>query len=417
MKITKIQALEVLDSRGNPTVQTTVWAGDLSAKASVPSGASTGVHEALELRDNDKYRFGGKGVLKACLNVEKKIFKALKGLSVADQQKIDRTMLELDGTANKAKLGANAILSVSLATARLAAKAKKIELYEYLAATYGYKVKSLPTPFFNVINGGVHADSGLDIQEFFLIPLKGNFANKLRMAAEVFHSLKSQLAIQGLATSVGDEGGFAPKLSSNEDALKQLETAIKSAKYKLGSDFALGLDAASSEFFDEKKGVYELKASNITATPANVYQIYKKWLAKYPLLALEDGCAQDDFSGWKALTQNLGDKTLLIGDDIFVTNPIRIQMGIEQKIANAVLIKVNQIGTLTETIDAIKLSQKHKYKIVFSHRSGETCDSFIADLAVATNADYIKSGAPSRGERLAKYNRLMEIEEQLTKFK
>ncbi len=415
MKITKIQALEVLDSRGNPTVQTTVWAGETSATASVPSGASTGIHEALELRDGDKHRYGGKGVLKACKNVKDKIFKAVKGVSVSDQQKIDETMLELDGTDNKVKLGANAILSVSLASARLAAKCQKLELFEYLAGIYGYQVKGLPTPFFNVINGGVHADSGLDLQEFFLIPLKGNFANKLRISAEVFHTLKSILRSKGLATSVGDEGGFAPKLSSNEDAFRQLEAAIKSAKYKLGTDFALGLDAASSEFFNEKKGVYEFKASKISATPSNVYQVYKKWLARYPLLAIEDGCAQDDFLGWKFLTQNLGDKTLLIGDDIFVTNPVRIQMGITQKIANAVLIKVNQIGTLTETIAAIKLSQKNKYKVVISHRSGETSDPFIADLAVAINAEYLKSGAPCRGERLAKYNRLLEIEDLLSK--
>jgi enolase len=334
-------------------------------------------------------------------------------LSCGEQQKIDEAMIELDGTANKAKLGANAILSVSLACARLAAKCRKMELFEYLAELYGYQIKGLPTPFFNVINGGVHADSGLDVQEFFLIPLKGDFANKLRMGAEVYHSLKSQLSSRGFSTSVGDEGGFAPKLSMNEDAFKQLEAAIKSAKYKLGADFALGLDAASSEFFNEKKGIYEFKAGKMSATSANIYQVYKKWLAKYPLLAIEDGCAQDDLLGWKFLTQNLGDKTLLIGDDIFVTNPVRIQMGITQKIANAVLIKVNQIGTLTETIAAIKLSQKNKYKIVISHRSGETSDDFIADLAVAVNAEYIKSGAPCRGERLAKYNRLLEIEKSL----
>jgi enolase len=412
-KITKIQAMEILDSRGNPTVQTSIWAGDVKATASVPSGASTGVHEALELRDNDKKRYGGKGVLKACRNVNEKIFKAVKGILAANQQKIDETMIELDGTDNKSKLGANAILSVSLASARLAAKCQKMELFHYLAKTYGYEAKRLPTPFFNVINGGKHADSGLDIQEFFIIPLKGDFATRLRMAAEVFHTLKAQLAAHGMITSVGDEGGFAPKLSSNEEAFRQLETAIKTAKYRLGKDFALGLDAAASEFFNDKKGTYELKASKISASPSNVYQVYKKWLAKYPLLAIEDGCAEDDFLGWKFLTQALGEKTLLIGDDIFVTNPARIQLGITQKIANAVLIKVNQIGTLTETLQAIKLSQKNKYKIVISHRSGETSDSFIADLAVATNADYIKSGAPSRGERLAKYNRLLEIERQL----
>ena len=403
--------MEVLDSRGNPTVQTTVWAGDVSATASVPSGASTGVHEALELRDGDKKRYGGKGVLKACKHVNEKIFKALKGMSAGDQELIDRAMLDLDGTDNKAKLGANAILSVSLATARLAAKLKNQELFEYLAVTYGYELKNLPTPFFNVINGGAHADSGLDIQEFFIIPLKGNFATKLRMGAEVFHTLKSQLAAQKLTTAVGDEGGFAPKLSSNEDALKQLETAIKTAGYKLGADFALGMDAAASEFFNTKTGTYELKASKISAKSTNIYQTNKKWLSKYPILAIEDGCAEDDFLGWKFLTQNLGSQTLLIGDDLFVTNPVRIQMGITQKIANAVLIKVNQIGTLTETLAAIKLAQKNKYKVVISHRSGETSDSFISDLAVAVNADYIKTGAPSRGERLAKYNRLLEIEE------
>ncbi len=411
MKITKIQAMEVLDSRGNPTIQTTVWAGDECAKASVPSGASTGVHEALELRDNDSKRYGGKGVLKACKNVNKKIFKVVKGISADRQEEIDNKMLSLDGTDNKRKLGANAILSVSLAVARLAAKLHHSELFSYLAQTYGYTPKTLPTPFFNVINGGAHADSGLDIQEFFIIPLKGSFATKLRMGAEVFHQLKSQLAKQGLTVAVGDEGGFAPKLiGGNETALKQLTQAIKSAKYILGRDFALGMDAAASEFFDAKKGTYEFKSSKISASPSNVYQVYKRWLSKYPLLAIEDGCAEDDFLGWKFLTQNLGNQTLLIGDDLFVTNPVRIQMGITQKIANAVLIKVNQIGTLTETLAAIKLAQKNKYKVVISHRSGETCDSFIADLAVAVGADYIKTGAPSRGERLAKYNRLLEIE-------
>ncbi len=413
-KIAKIQAMEVLDSRGNPTIQTTVWAGDICAKASVPSGASTGVHEALELRDGDPKRYGGKGVLKACKNVNEKIAKAIKGISADHQEEIDNKMLALDGTENKAKLGANAILSVSLAVARLASKVGKMELFSYLGNKYGYEPKALPTPFFNVINGGVHADSGLDIQEFFIIPLKGNFATKLRMGAEVFHTLKSQLAKQGLTVAVGDEGGFAPKLvGGNETALKQLEQAIKSAKYILGKDFALGMDAAASEFFDAKKGTYEFKSSKLSVKSSGVYQVYKKWLGKYPLLAIEDGCAEDDFLGWKFLTQNLGEKTLLIGDDLFVTNPIRIQMGITQKIANAVLIKVNQIGTLTETMAAIKLAQKNKYKVVISHRSGETCDSFIADLAVAVGAEYIKTGAPSRGERLAKYNRLLEIEQML----
>jgi enolase len=412
-KITKIQAIEILDSRGNPTVQTTIWAGDVKATASVPSGASTGVHEALELRDGDKKRYGGKGVLKACKNVNEKIFKALQGMSVSEQEKVDQVMLDLDGTENKSKLGANAILSVSLAAARLAAKLHNQELYEYLAKTYGYEVKQLPIPFFNIINGGKHADSGLDIQEFFIIPLKGTFSNRLRMATEVFHTLKEQLASKKLTTAVGDEGGFAPKLSSNEEALKQLEQAIKTAKYKFGTDFAMGMDAAASEFFDAKKGTYEFKASKISIKSSSVYQVYKKWLSKYPLIAIEDGCAEDDFLGWKFMTQELGSKTLLVGDDLFVTNPKRIQMGITQKIANAVLIKLNQIGTLTETLAAIKLAQKNNYKVVISHRSGETSDTFIADLAVGVNAEYIKTGAPSRGERVAKYNRLLEIENNL----
>ncbi len=410
MKITKIYASEVLDSRGNPTVQTTIWVGDAYATASVPSGASTGVHEALELRDGDEKRYGGLGVLKACKNVNDKISKVVVGLSATDQEVVDKAMLELDGTENKAKLGANAILSVSMAVARLGAKLQKQELFEYLSNKYGYEKKTLPTPFFNVINGGVHADSGLDIQEFFIIPLKGSFANKLRMGAEVFHILKVQLANKKLATSVGDEGGFAPKLASNEEAFKQLEQAIKTAGYKLETEFALGIDAASSEFFNSKSGTYELKASKISAKPSNIFQIYKKWMSKYPIMAIEDGCAEDDFLGWKFLTQNLGNETLLIGDDLFVTNPVRIQMGVTQKIANSVLIKLNQIGTLTETISAIKLAQKNKYKIIISHRSGETCDTFISDLAVAVNAEYIKAGAPSRGERVAKYNRLLEIE-------
>lgn len=410
MKITKIYASEVLDSRGNPTVQTTVWAGDVSAKASVPSGASTGIHEALELRDGDAKRYGGLGVLKACKNVNDKISKVVLDLSATDQEAVDKAMIELDGTDNKTKLGANSILSVSMAVARLGAKLQKQELFEYLATKYGYEKKTLPTPFFNVINGGKHADSGLDIQEFFIIPLKGSFANKLRMGTEVFHTLKTQLANKKLTTAVGDEGGFAPKLSSNEEAIKILEQAIKSAGYKLETEFALGMDAASSEFFNSKTGTYELKASKISAKPSSMYQTYKKWMAKYPIMAIEDGCAEDDFLGWKFLTQNLGSETLLIGDDLFVTNPVRIQMGITQKIANAVLIKLNQIGTLTETISAIKLAQKNKYKIVISHRSGETCDSFISDLAVAVNAEYIKAGAPSRGERVVKYNRLLEIE-------
>ncbi len=413
MKITKIQAREILDSRGNPTVETIIWAGKTSAKAAVPSGASTGVHEALELRDNDKHRYNGKGVLKACKNVNGPIFKAVKGMSVHHQEKIDEKMLQLDGTKNKSKLGANAILSVSLAVVRLASKIAGKELFEYLAKLHGYKIKSLPTPLFNVINGGRHADSGLDIQEFFIIPLKGKFSTKLRMGAEVFHALRSSLAKQKLITAVGDEGGFAPKLKSNDDAFRQLEMAIKQAGYRIGKDFVLGIDAAASEFFDAEKEIYTVAMSNKKYSPENIYRLYQTWVSKYHLAVIEDACAEDDFEGWKKLTAVLGRKALLVGDDLFVTNPGRINYGIAQNVANAVLVKVNQIGSLTETMEAIKLAQKNKYQIVVSHRSGETSDDFISDLAVAVNAQYIKTGAPSRGERVAKYNRLMEIEEEI----
>jgi len=414
MKISKIQALEVLDSRGNPTVQTTIWAGEIKATASVPSGASTGVHEALELRDGDKKRYNGKGVLKACKNVETKIFAAIKGMDVSHQEKIDNTMLELDGTENKSKLGANAILSVSMAAARLAAKCQKLELYEYLAQAYGYTPKLTSKPLFNVINGGAHAvSSGLDVQEFFIIPQSGKFSEKLRMGAEVYHCLKKLLDAKGLATGVGDEGGFAPTLGSNEAAFKYLIEAIKNAGYVFGKDFKLGTDAAASEFFDKKKSLYILKADKKSYNSSQIYKMYKAWLDKYHLELIEDGCAEDDIVGWKFLTQELGHKAVLVGDDLFVTNLVRLQMGVTQKIANSILIKVNQIGTLTETLSAIKFAQKNKYKVVVSHRSAETNDDFIADLSVAVNADYIKMGSLSRGERMAKYNRLLEIENLL----
>jgi enolase len=413
MKITKIHSREILDSRGNPTVETAVYSGDICAKASVPSGASTGIHEALELRDNDKKRYGGKGVLKACKNVNGKIFKAIKGVSVKEQEKIDKIMIELDGTENKSKLGANAILSVSLACARLAAKLEKIELYKYLANLYGYIPKNLPTPLFNVINGGAHADSGLDVQEYFIIPQKGNFSAKLRMATEVFHALKALLSSKGLTVAVGDEGGFAPKLKNNEEPFKFLETAMKSAGYKFGVDFKMGVDVASSEFFDNKTGQYIMKAPQSKFASSGMYKFYKKWLDKYSLEIIEDACEQDDFLGWKLLMQNLSKRTTVVGDDLFATNINRIQMGVQQNLANGIIIKVNQIGSLTETLRAIKLAQKNKFKIILSHRSGETPEDFISDLAVAVNAEYIKSGAPSRGERVAKYNRLLEIEEQL----
>ena len=412
--ITKIYAREILDSRGDPTVEARVWAGNLSAAASVPSGASTGVHEALELRDGDKKRYRGKGVLKACRNVNTKIAAKLKGMNAADQKKLDHAMVEIDGTENKSKLGANAILSVSLAAARLAALANGQELYEYLAETYGYKPGPIPTPLLNVINGGAHAlSSGLDVQEFFIIPQSGPFREKLRKGSEVYHALKKNLEADGFTTGLGDEGGFAPRLGSNEIVFKYLQKAITAASYTFGKDFKLGLDAAASEFFDKKKQKYVLKADKKSFAPAQLYKMYQKWYEKFHLAMIEDGAAEDDILAWKLLNQQLGKKTLIVGDDLFCTNIKRIQMGIQQNLVNTVLIKVNQIGSLTETLEAVKLSQRNGYKIVISHRSGETPDAFIADLAVAVNADFAKMGAPARGERLAKYNRLLEIEEML----
>ncbi len=412
-KISKITAREILDSRGNPTIETTVWAGKIFAVASVPSGASTGSHEAKELRDGDKKRFAGMGVKKAINNVEKKIAPLLEGINVSDQQKIDQLMIEKDGTPNKAKFGANAILSVSLAASRLAAKLSGQELYEYLAKTNGYKPGILPTPLCNVINGGVHADSGLDIQEFFVIPLKGKFSEKLQRTSKIIQRLKKRLAAHGLTVSVGDEGGFAPKLASNEKALRLLADVIKLSGFKLGKDIALGFDAAASEFFDEEKEIYRFRADQKNFKPSSVYKLYQKWVNEYHIQIIEDGCSEDDFSGWQYLTHALGSHVTLVGDDLFVTNPQRIQTGIIAGIANAVLIKVNQIGTLTETMTAIGLAKKYGYKVIISHRSGETNDDFIADLAVAVNADYIKAGSLARGERMAKYNRLLAIEEQL----
>jgi enolase len=412
-KITKIQAGEILDSRGNPTVQIIMWAGSLSATVAIPSGASTGAHEAVELRDGDKKRYRGLGVLKACRNINDKIAPVIKGINALNQEQIDELLLELDGTKNKARLGANAILAVSLAAARLAAKAEGLELYEHLSQYYGYRAKIMPVPLFNVINGGKHADSGLDIQEYFIIPQRGKFRERLRQAAEVYQTLKSNLAANRLSVGLGDEGGFAPHLKTNERALDILSQAVKDAHYKLGKDFRLGIDAAASEFFDAEKEVYRLKASKVNYKPAGIYKMYQRWIKDYHLQIIEDGCSEDDFLGWQLLTKHLGQSTILVGDDLFVTNTQRIQNGIINRIANAVLIKPNQIGTLTETINAIKLAQQHDYQVVISHRSGETGDSFIADLAVAVNAEFIKAGAPARGERLAKYNRLAEIEERL----
>lgn len=411
--ITKITAREILDSRGNPTIETTIWAGLEFAVASVPSGASTGAHEALELRDGDKKRFNGLGVRKAIRNVEVSIAKALKGKSVIDLKNIDQIMLNLDKTKNKSKLGANAILSVSLASARLASKLSNKPLYKYLANQYSFRNLSLPTPLLNVINGGVHADSGLDVQEFFIIPLRGSFADKINHSHAVIRELKKLLIRKKLSVGVGDEGGFAPKLGSNKKALRTLVSAVENAGFKLKKDFALGLDAAASEFFDAEKEIYSFKADRKHYKPASVYRLYQQWINAYGLKIIEDGCAEDDFAGWQKLTDALGGQTILVGDDLFVTDTARIESGIIAGIANAVLIKLNQIGTVTETMAAIKLAQKFGYAVVISHRSGETSDDFIADLAVAVGADYIKAGSLSRGERLAKYNRLLAIESEL----
>lgn len=414
-KISKISAREILDSRGNPTIETCVWSGQNFAVASVPSGASTGSHEAIELRDGDKARFAGLGVKKAIANVEKKIAPLLIGISVSDQQTIDQLMIDKDGTKNKSKLGANAILSVSLACSRLAAQLSNQELYQHLAKQYGYQPAKLPTPLCNVINGGVHADSGLDVQEFFVIPLKGSFADKLQRTSKIIHLLKKRLATHGYTVSVGDEGGFAPQLHSNEKALRFLADVVKLAGFKLGKDIALGMDVAATELFDAKREVYRFQADQKNFKPTSIARLYARWVQDYHIRVIEDGCSEDDFVGWQHLTDNLGAHVTLVGDDLFVTDPQRIQTGIIAGIANATLIKLNQIGTLSETIAAIQLAQKYGYKVVISHRSGETNDDFIADLAVAVNADYIKAGSLARGERLAKYNRLLEIEQNLRK--
>jgi enolase len=415
--ITKISAREILDSRGNPTVETTVWTGSerngLSATASVPSGASTGIHEALELRDNDKKRFGGLGVLKAVKNVNGPIAKSLIGKPLSDLKLIDEVLLSLDKSPNKSKLGANAILSVSLACARLSAKVARRPLYKHLASQYNFKNLALPTPLLNVINGGVHADSGLDVQEFFIIPLKGSFAEKINRSHFVIRELKKFLIQKKLSVGVGDEGGFAPKLGSNKKALRALVTAVEKSGFKIGKDFGLGIDAAASEFFDAEKETYSFRADGKHYKPSSVYKIYQQWIKTFGLQIIEDGCAEDDFVGWQKLTEQLGSQASLVGDDLFVTNTHRIEAGIIAGIANAVLIKLNQIGTLSETMSAIKLAQKYGYKVIISHRSGETSDAFIADLAVAVGADYIKAGSLNRGERLAKYNRLIEIESEL----
>lgn len=414
MKIKKITAREILDSRGNPTVEATViLSNGISATAKVPSGASTGSHEALELRDGGK-RYGGKGVLKAVKNVNEKIAKKVQGMSVFDIKKIDEVMIKLDGTKNKSKLGANAILSVSLAVARAGAMAKKQPLYKYLRNCYskeiGEKGFKMPVPTMNILNGGRHADSGLSIQEFMIIPHHRLFSERVRMGVEIFHSLAGILKGQKFSTAVGDEGGFAPKLPNNEKALQVIMQAIAAVGYKAGKDVYLGLDVAASEFYDKGSYAFEKKGKYSTD---KMIAVLDSWTKKYPLILIEDGLSEHDWDGWKKMTEKMNDYTVLVGDDLFVTNPEIFAKGIKEDAANAILIKVNQIGSLTETMETIALAKKNGYKINVSHRSGETSDTFIADLSVAVNSDFIKTGSLSRSERVEKYNRLMAIEQEL----
>lgn len=411
--IKKVSAREILDSRGNPTVEARVELSDGSVGfASVPSGASTGIHEALELRDGGK-RYLGKGVLKAVENVNAKIAKALKNQDPFSQRKIDELMLGLDGTENKSNLGANAILSVSLAMARASANSKKIPLYKYIRKTYKLPEKDwkMPQPTMNVLNGGRHADNGLSVQEFMIVPKGKGLKESVRIGAEVFHSLKEILRQKGLNTGVGDEGGFAPNLSYNEEAVKFLLKAIEKAGYKAGKDVSLAADIAASEFY--KNGKYYFSNSKRGIDGKEMIKIMEVWTRGYPFVSIEDPLSQDDWENWKIITEKLGKKISLVGDDLFVTNTKRLEKGINQKVANAILIKLNQIGSLSETIDAIYLAKQNNYKVSVSHRSGETCDTFIADLAVAVNSDFIKTGSLSRSERVEKYNRLMWIEEEV----
>jgi len=412
MRIQNIKAREVLDSRGNPTVEVDcVLEGGVHGRAIVPSGASTGEHEALELRDGDKKRYLGKGVLKAVDNVNKIIAPALVGQDATLQSRLDQLMISMDGTKNKAKLGANAILGVSMAIARAAAEAHGLPLYRYIG---GVKASVLPVPMMNIVNGGAHADNNVDLQEFMIMPAgAASFPDAVRMGAEVFHNLKKILHDNGYGTAVGDEGGFAPNLKSNQEAIEMILKAIEAAGYKPGDQIAIALDAASSEFFD-KKGNYVFKKSDKSVkSAADMVQLYAEWVKKYPIVSIEDGLAEDDWDGWQILTRELGNKVQLVGDDLFVTNTERLARGMGMGVANAILIKVNQIGTLTETLDAINLARKASYGIVISHRSGESEDTFIADLAVATNAGQIKTGSMSRTDRVAKYNQLLRINEEL----
>ncbi len=411
--IANIYARQILDSRGNPTVEVDVLTtAGAFGRAAVPSGASTGVHEAVELRDGDKNKFGGKGVLQAVKNVNEVLNDGLRGMEVTEQLAIDARMIELDGTANKGKLGANAILGVSLACARAAAQETGQELFRYVG---GVNACTLPIPMMNILNGGSHADSNVDFQEFMIMPVGApSFSEAFRWGAEIFHSLKNVLKKQNLSTGVGDEGGFAPDLKSNEDAIKVILEAIEKAGYRPGEDIFIALDPASSEFYLPEEKVYHLhKSTGEKLTADQMVDFWADWVKRYPIVSIEDGMAEDDWDGWKKLTDRIGDRCQLVGDDLFVTNSSRLQMGIDKAVANSILVKVNQIGSLSETIDAVNKAYRHSYTAIMSHRSGETEDTTIADLAVALNTGLIKTGSACRSERIAKYNQLLRIEEML----
>src|SRR6187431_655142 len=411
--IESIHARQILDSRGNPTIEVDlITESGAFGRAAVPSGASTGTHEAVELRDNDKKKFGGKGVQKAVENVNTKIAAELVGFSVYEQNLLDKIMIELDGTANKGKLGANAILGVSLAIAKAGAMDAGLPLYRYIG---GVSANTLPVPMMNILNGGSHADNSIDFQEFMVMPVKAaTFSESLRMGTEVFHTLKKVLHDKGYSTNVGDEGGFAPNIKSNEEAIEIVLMAIEKAGFKAGEDIFIAMDAASSEFYDAKTGLYTFKKSDgKQLTSDQLVEYWASWAAKYPIISIEDGMAEDDWAGWKGLTDKIGKKVQIVGDDLFVTNVTRLQEGIDKGIANSILVKVNQIGSLSETIAAVNLAKRNSYTSIMSHRSGETEDNTIADLAVALNCGQIKTGSASRSDRMAKYNQLLRIEEEL----
>ena len=412
-QIIGIRGRQILDSRGNPTVEVEVFTEQgAMGRAAVPSGASTGVHEACELRDGDKSQYMGKGVLQAVQNVNNVLNEELRGMYVSEQKSIDMKMIELDGTENKSRLGANAILGVSLACAKAAAMESNQELFRYIGGVNAY---TLPVPMMNILNGGSHADNSIDFQEFMIMPVGApTFSEALRMGAEVFHNLRSVLKSKGMSTNVGDEGGFAPNLSSNEEAIMCILQAIEKAGYRPGEDVYIALDAAASEFYLPEENVYHLKwSSGDKLTPSQMSDFWTDWVKKYPVISIEDGMAEDDWDGWRLHTDAIGDRCQLVGDDLFVTNVERLRMGLDRKVANSILIKLNQIGTLTETIDAVNLAMRNNYTAIISHRSGETEDTTIADLVVAMNAGLIKTGSASRTDRICKYNQLMRIEESL----